>query len=104
MCAIAAKFYPARPDLHDRLIKICKKLAFSVPANGFKSVEVGVQQLRLKLPTYVTSDRASVSPNHHVGSRSRRTLRAGAYVDVARAGVAHGDGGTTGAARTGATP
>jgi hypothetical protein len=38
--AIASKFYNARPELHPKLNEIVKKLAFSVPEKGYKSVEI----------------------------------------------------------------
>lgn len=40
VCAIAARFYDARPELYPRLTELAKKLAFSVPARGYKSVEI----------------------------------------------------------------
>lgn len=40
VCAIAARFYDARPELYPRLAELAKKLAFSVPARGYKSVEI----------------------------------------------------------------
>ncbi|PCH37919.1 hypothetical protein WOLCODRAFT_22945 [Wolfiporia cocos MD-104 SS10] len=40
ICAIASRFYDARPELYPRLTELAKKLAFSVPAKGYKSVEV----------------------------------------------------------------
>ncbi|KAJ4478491.1 fungal-specific transcription factor domain-containing protein [Lentinula aciculospora] len=40
MCAIASKFFTEKPDLHPRLTELSKKLAFSVPAKGYKSVEI----------------------------------------------------------------
>ncbi|KAG9015703.1 hypothetical protein FRB90_004396 [Tulasnella sp. 427] len=40
ICAVSSKFYAARPDLHQKLNKIAKKLAFSVPEQGYKSVEI----------------------------------------------------------------
>ncbi|KAG9051178.1 hypothetical protein FS837_011293 [Tulasnella sp. UAMH 9824] len=40
VCAVSSKFYTARPDLHQRLNKIAKKLAFGVPEQGYKSVEI----------------------------------------------------------------
>ncbi|KAI0034048.1 fungal-specific transcription factor domain-containing protein [Vararia minispora EC-137] len=40
ICAISSKFYTARPDLHAKLTDLSKKLAFSVPAQGYKSVEI----------------------------------------------------------------
>ncbi|EPS94764.1 hypothetical protein FOMPIDRAFT_1038716 [Fomitopsis schrenkii] len=40
ICAIAARFYDARPELYPRLAELAKKLAFSVPARGYKSVEI----------------------------------------------------------------
>lgn len=40
VCSVASRFYPERPDLHTRLSEICRKLAFSVPEMGYKSVEI----------------------------------------------------------------
>ncbi|KAJ3850230.1 fungal-specific transcription factor domain-containing protein [Lentinula lateritia] len=40
ICAIASKFYLEKPELHPRLTELSKKLAFSVPAKGYKSVEI----------------------------------------------------------------
>ncbi|KAF6763809.1 fungal-specific transcription factor domain-containing protein [Ephemerocybe angulata] len=40
ICSIASKFYTAKPELHPRLTELAKKLAFSVPAKGYKSVEI----------------------------------------------------------------
>ncbi|KAI0273517.1 fungal-specific transcription factor domain-containing protein [Gloeopeniophorella convolvens] len=40
ICAISSKFYAARPELHTKLTELSKKLAFSVPAQGYKSVEI----------------------------------------------------------------
>ncbi|KAL5511348.1 hypothetical protein ACEPAH_4564 [Sanghuangporus vaninii] len=40
VCAIASKFYDARPELHQKLSSLSRKLAFSVPEKGFKSVEI----------------------------------------------------------------
>ncbi|KAF9077228.1 fungal-specific transcription factor domain-containing protein [Rhodocollybia butyracea] len=40
ICAIASKFYLEKPDLHTRLTDLAKKLAFGVPAKGYKSVEI----------------------------------------------------------------
>jgi hypothetical protein len=40
VCSIASKFYSERADLHSRLTELAKKLAFSVPAQGYKSVEI----------------------------------------------------------------
>ncbi|KAK2466676.1 hypothetical protein APHAL10511_000934 [Amanita phalloides] len=40
ICAIASRFYTARPDLHSPLMELAKKLSFSVPARGYKSVEI----------------------------------------------------------------
>ncbi|KAF5357846.1 hypothetical protein D9756_001242 [Leucocoprinus leucothites] len=44
-----AKFYTANPDLHPRLTELAKKLAFSVPAKGYKSVEIVQAYLLLSL-------------------------------------------------------
>ncbi|KAH7876171.1 fungal-specific transcription factor domain-containing protein, partial [Lentinula edodes] len=33
-------FYLEKPELHPRLTELSKKLAFSVPAKGYKSVEI----------------------------------------------------------------
>ncbi|KAJ8092554.1 hypothetical protein PM082_006879 [Marasmius tenuissimus] len=49
ICAIASKFYPTRPDLHPRLTELAKKLAFSVPGQGYKSVEIVQAYLILTL-------------------------------------------------------
>ena len=40
VCAIASKFYDARPELHSRLTNLARKLAFTVPEKGYKSVEI----------------------------------------------------------------
>lgn len=40
ICAIAARFYDARAELYPRLTEVAKKLAFNVPAKGYKSVEI----------------------------------------------------------------
>ena len=40
VCAIASRFYNARPELHAKLSDLARKLAFSVPAQGYKSVEI----------------------------------------------------------------
>lgn len=49
VCSIASKFYTANPDLHPRLTELAKKLAFSVPAKGYKSVEIVQAYLLLSL-------------------------------------------------------
>ncbi|EIW60220.1 uncharacterized protein TRAVEDRAFT_145442 [Trametes versicolor FP-101664 SS1] len=40
ICAVASRFYDARPDLHAKLSEIARKLTFQVPARGYKSVEI----------------------------------------------------------------
>jgi hypothetical protein len=40
VCAAAAKFYDARPELYPKLTELARKLAFEVPAQGYKSVEI----------------------------------------------------------------
>ncbi|KAI0822788.1 fungal-specific transcription factor domain-containing protein [Trametes gibbosa] len=40
ICAVASRFYDARPDLHAKLSELARKLAFQVPARGYKSVEI----------------------------------------------------------------
>ncbi|KZT70077.1 hypothetical protein DAEQUDRAFT_810822 [Daedalea quercina L-15889] len=40
ICAIAARFYDTRQELYPRLTELAKKLAFNVPARGYKSVEI----------------------------------------------------------------
>lgn len=40
ICAIASRFYTERPELHSKLSELSRKLAFSVPAQGYKSVEI----------------------------------------------------------------
>ncbi|KAB5595391.1 Fungal Zn(2)-cys(6) binuclear cluster domain containing protein [Ceratobasidium theobromae] len=49
VCAIAAKFYTKKPELHLKLAGIAKKLAFSVPERGYKSVEIVQAYLLLSL-------------------------------------------------------
>jgi len=49
VCSIASKFYTPNPDLHLRLTELAKKLAFSVPAKGYKSVEIVQAYLLLSL-------------------------------------------------------
>ncbi|KAI0636582.1 fungal-specific transcription factor domain-containing protein [Trametes polyzona] len=40
ICAVASRFYEARPDLHPKLSELVRKLTFQVPARGYKSVEI----------------------------------------------------------------
>ncbi|OCH93849.1 hypothetical protein OBBRIDRAFT_723939 [Obba rivulosa] len=40
ICAVASRFYDHSPELHTKLSEISRKLAFSVPAAGYKSVEI----------------------------------------------------------------
>lgn len=49
VCAIASKFYTARPELHAQLTDITRKLAFDVPSMGYKSVEIVQAYLLLAL-------------------------------------------------------
>ncbi|KAI0315247.1 fungal-specific transcription factor domain-containing protein [Amylostereum chailletii] len=49
ICAISSRFYPARPELHAKLTDLSKKLAFNVPAQGYKSVEIVQAYLLLSL-------------------------------------------------------
>ncbi|KAJ6490719.1 fungal-specific transcription factor domain-containing protein [Mycena vitilis] len=49
MCAIASKFYEGNPELHPKLTEMAKKLAFSVPARGYKSLEIVQAYLLLAL-------------------------------------------------------
>ncbi|KAH8117092.1 fungal-specific transcription factor domain-containing protein [Phellopilus nigrolimitatus] len=49
ICAISSKFYSARPDLHPKLSSLSRKLAFSVPEQGYKSVEIVQAYLLLSL-------------------------------------------------------
>jgi hypothetical protein len=49
VCSIASKFYTAKPDLHPKLTELAKRLAFSVPAKGYKSVEIVQAYLLLTL-------------------------------------------------------
>ncbi|KAK0463601.1 fungal-specific transcription factor domain-containing protein [Desarmillaria tabescens] len=49
ICAISSKFYTEKPDLHPRLNELAKKLAFSVPARGYKSLEIVQAYLLLTL-------------------------------------------------------
>jgi hypothetical protein len=46
---VASKFYEARPDLHPKLNEMARKLAFEVPAQGYKSVEIVQAYLILTL-------------------------------------------------------
>ncbi|THH20910.1 hypothetical protein EW146_g561 [Bondarzewia mesenterica] len=49
ICAISSKHYTARPELHAKLTDLSKRLAFSVPAQGYKSVEIVQAYLLLVL-------------------------------------------------------
>lgn len=49
VCAISSKFYSNRPELHPRLTNLARKLAFSVPERGYKSVEIVQAYLLLAL-------------------------------------------------------
>lgn len=49
ICAIASKFYTVRADLHGKLSDIAQKLAFSVAARGYKSLEIIQAYLLLTL-------------------------------------------------------
>jgi hypothetical protein len=49
ICAIASKFYTHRPELHSQLAELAQKLAFSVPARGYKSLEIVQAYLLLTL-------------------------------------------------------
>ncbi|KAI6109599.1 fungal-specific transcription factor domain-containing protein [Pisolithus sp. B1] len=49
ICAIASKFYSVRADLHGKLSDIAQKLAFSVAARGYKSLEIIQAYLLLTL-------------------------------------------------------
>ncbi|KZV65923.1 hypothetical protein PENSPDRAFT_586074 [Peniophora sp. CONT] len=49
VCAISSKFYSARPELHVKLTDMAKKLAWNVPAQGYKSVEIIQAYLLLSL-------------------------------------------------------
>ncbi|KAJ7073939.1 fungal-specific transcription factor domain-containing protein [Mycena amicta] len=49
ICAIASKFYDRNPELHNQLTEMAKKLAFSVPARGYKSLEIVQAYLLLAL-------------------------------------------------------
>ncbi|OBZ65745.1 Protein priB [Grifola frondosa] len=40
ICAIASRFYAPREELHSKLSDLSRKLAFNVPAQGYKSVEI----------------------------------------------------------------
>ena len=51
ICAIAARYYPKRAELHPRLSRYAKRLAFEVPSRGYKSVEVVQAYLLLSLWT-----------------------------------------------------
>lgn len=49
VCAISARFYTARPELFGKLTEISNKLAFTVPARGYKSLEIVQAYLLLSL-------------------------------------------------------
>lgn len=49
ICAISSKFYEKKPDLHNQLVELAKRLAFNVPAKGYKSVEIVQAYLLLAL-------------------------------------------------------
>ncbi|KAG6816697.1 hypothetical protein H0H87_003785 [Tephrocybe sp. NHM501043] len=49
ICSIASKYYLPNPSLHPRLTELAKKLAFSVPAQGYKSLEIVQAYLLLSL-------------------------------------------------------
>ncbi|KAG6867611.1 hypothetical protein C0993_000552 [Termitomyces sp. T159_Od127] len=49
ICSIAAKYYSAKPELHPRLTELAKKMAFGVPAQGYKSLEIVQAYLLLVL-------------------------------------------------------
>ncbi|KAF7295623.1 hypothetical protein MIND_01102400 [Mycena indigotica] len=49
ICAIASKFYEPNPELHNKLTEMAKKLAFNVPARGYKSLEIVQAYLLLAL-------------------------------------------------------
>ncbi|KIY71047.1 hypothetical protein CYLTODRAFT_346620 [Cylindrobasidium torrendii FP15055 ss-10] len=49
ICAIASKFYTEKPELYGQLMEISRKLAFSVPSQGYKSVEIVQAYLLLTL-------------------------------------------------------
>ncbi|CAE6523226.1 unnamed protein product [Rhizoctonia solani] len=49
ICSIAGKFYSKKPDLYLKLAAIAKKLAFSVPERGYKSVEIVQAYILLSL-------------------------------------------------------
>ncbi|GAB1520053.1 hypothetical protein RhiTH_003126 [Rhizoctonia solani] len=49
ICSIAAKFYSKKPELYLKLGAIAKKLAFSVPERGYKSVEIVQAYILLSL-------------------------------------------------------
>ncbi|WVQ84810.1 hypothetical protein IAT38_006967 [Cryptococcus sp. DSM 104549] len=51
ICAIAARYYHAKPELHHALSAYAKRLAFEVPSRGYKSVEVVQAYLLLSLWT-----------------------------------------------------
>ncbi|KAI5122222.1 hypothetical protein M0805_002711 [Coniferiporia weirii] len=49
ICGISSKFYGTRPELHPKLSALSRKLAFSVPEQGYKSVEIVQAYLLLAL-------------------------------------------------------
>lgn len=51
ICALAARYYSKRPELHHSLSMYAKRLAFEVPSRGYKSVEVCQAYLLLTMWT-----------------------------------------------------
>lgn len=51
ICAIAARYYHKKPELHSKLSAYAKRLAFEVPSRGYKSVEVCQAYLLLSVWT-----------------------------------------------------
>lgn len=51
ICALAARYYTKRPELHSSLSAYAKRLSFEVPSRGYKSVEVCQAYLLLAMWT-----------------------------------------------------
>lgn len=47
VCAVSSKFYTKNPTLQPKLNKVARKLAFDVPSQGFKSLEIVMAYLIL---------------------------------------------------------
>jgi hypothetical protein len=67
ICAIAARHYTQKPELHTSLSAYAKRLAFEVPSRGYKSVEVVQAYLLLSLWTLGPEKTSVGIPTVHYG-------------------------------------